>query len=225
VIRNNVWPFVVLAVLSGGLSATAQHKPAFDVKEGDYVVKDFKFRTGESLPELKLHYRTLGTPMRDARGRVTNAVMILHGTGGSGAHFLEPYFANELYGPGQPLDIARYFVILPDGIGHGGSSKPSDGMHARFPQYDFDDMVAAHHLLLMQGLGVEHLRLIFGTSMGCMLSFVWGERYPDFMDALMPMACLPVQIAGRNRQWRKMLMDAIKADPAWNGGEYSTQPQ
>ena len=217
-----------LLVATMGIAAVAglaQEKPKWEVQEGDYVAKDFKFRSGESLAELKLHYHTLGTPKKDAQGRVTNAVLILHGTGGSGAQFLSPVFANELYGAGQPLDIAKYYVILPDGIGHGKSSKPSDGMHAHFPSYDYDDMVAAHHLLLTRGLGVEHLRLIFGTSMGCMHSFVWGETYPEFMDALMPMACLPVQIAGRNRVWRKMVMDAIREDPEWKGGEYTTPPQ
>jgi homoserine O-acetyltransferase/O-succinyltransferase len=221
------WIFlIVLAALCGVVSpAVAQEKPAWKVTEGDYVAKDFNFRSGESLAELKLHYRTLGTPKKDAQGRVTNAVLILHGTGGTGAQFLSPQFANELYGAGQPLDVEKYFVILPDGIGHGKSSKPSDGMHAKFPSYDYDDMVAAHHLLLTRGLGVEHLRLIFGTSMGCMHSFVWGETYPEFMDALMPMACLPVQIAGRNRIWRKMVMDAIREDPEWKGGEYKEEPK
>jgi homoserine O-acetyltransferase len=193
--------------------------------EGDFVVKDFKFRSGETLPELRLHYTTLGKPVRNADGRVTNAVLILHGTGGSGNQFLQPIFAGELFGPGQLLDTNRYFIILPDGIGHGKSSKPSDGLHAHFPQYDYDDMVAAHHQLLSEGLGVNHLRLIFGTSMGCMHSFVWGETYPDFMDALMPMACQPVQIAGRNRIWRKMLMDAIRNDPEWKRGDYSEEPK
>jgi homoserine O-acetyltransferase len=193
--------------------------------EGDFVVKNFKFRSGETLPELRLHYATLGKPVRNADGRVTNAVLILHGTGGSGNQFLQPIFAGELFGPGQLLDTNRYFIILPDGIGHGKSSKPSDGLHAHFPQYDYDDMVAAHHQLLGEGLGVNHLRLIFGTSMGCMHSFVWGEAYPDFMDALMPMACQPVQIAGRNRIWRKMLMDAIRSDPEWKGGDYSEEPR
>jgi len=199
--------------------------PGFPAAEGDFVAKDFKFRSGESLAELRLHYRTLGKAVRDGQGRISNAVLILHGTGGSGAQFLAPQFAGELYGPGQPLDIGRFFLILPDGIGHGKSSKPSDGMHARFPSYDYDDMVAAEHLLLTQGLRVEHLRLIFGTSMGCMHSFVWGETYPDFMDALMPMACLPVEIAGRNRMWRKMVLDAIRKDPEWQGGEYRQEPQ
>ena len=197
----------------------------YPVIEGNFVAHNFKFRSGEQMAELRLHYRTLGQPARNAQGAVTNAVLMLHGTGGSGEQFLAPQFADELYGPGQPLDIKRYFIILPDGIGHGKSSKPSDGMHAHFPQYDYDDMVAAHHLLLTQGLGGQHLRLIFGTSMGCMHSFVWGETYPDFMDALMSMACLPVQIAGRNRLWRKMLMDAIRNDPDWKDGEYKEQPR
>jgi len=193
--------------------------------EGDFVVKNFQFRSGETLPELRLHYTTLGKPAKNAQGRVTNAVLILHGTGGTGHQFLSPIFAGELFGPGQLLDAARYYIILPDGIGHGKSSKPSDGLHAHFPQYDYDDMVAAHHRLLTEGLGVNHLRLVMGTSMGCMHSFVWGETYPDFMDALMPLACLPVQIAGRNRIWRKMTMDAIRNDPEWKGGEYSSEPQ
>src|SRR5215472_14423451 len=216
-------PFVVVLFLT--LPASAQQAAVPATTEGDYVAKNFKFRSGESLPELRLHYTTLGKPARDAQGRATNAVLILHGTGGTGHQFLVPYFAGVLYGPGQLLDVARYYIILPDGIGHGKSSKPSDGMHAHFPQYDYDDMVAAHHLLLTEGLGVNHLRLILGTSMGCMHSFVWGETYPDFMDALMPLACLPVQIAGRNRIWRKMVMDAIRNDPEWKGGEYSAEPE
>ncbi|HEY4817010.1 MAG TPA: alpha/beta fold hydrolase [Candidatus Acidoferrum sp.] len=192
--------------------------------EGDFVVKDFAFRDGERMAELRLHYRTLGKTVRDSAGHVSNAVMILHGTGGSGAQFLAPQFAGELFGEGQLLDTAKYYIILPDGIGHGKSSKPSDGLHAKFPQYDYDDMVAAQHGLA-EHLGVEHLRLILGTSMGCMHSFVWGETYPEFMDALMPLACQPAQIAGRNRVWRKMVMDAIRNDPEWKGGEYSTEPK
>ena len=204
--------------------AFGQQAAKYQVTEGDFVAHDFKFRSGEQLAELRLHYRTLGKPARDANGRVTNAVLLLHGTGGSGQQFLQPQFADELFGPGQLLDLSRYFIIAPDGIGHGHSSKPSDGMHAHFPQYDYDDMVFAQHLLLTEGLGVQHLRLIFGTSMGCMHSFVWGETYPDFTDALMPMACLPVQIAGRNRVWRKLLMDAIRSDPDWKEGEYAAEP-
>src|SRR6267154_4632271 len=193
--------------------------------EGDFVVHNFTFHSGESLPDVRLHYTTLGKPARDAQGRTTNAVLILHGTGGSGHQFLAPYFAGELFGPGQLLDATHYFIVLPDGIGHGKSSKPSDGLHAHFPQYEYDDMVAAHHQLLSQGLDVNHLRLILSTSMNCMHSFVWGETYPDFMDAVMSLACQPVQIAGRNRIWRKMVMDAIRNDPEWQGGEYSAEPQ
>jgi homoserine O-acetyltransferase len=152
-------------------------------------------------------------------------VLILHGTGGSGRQFLRPQFADVLYGPGQLLDITRYFLILPDNIGHGKSSKPSDGLHAKFPQYDYDDMVLAQHELVTKGLGVNHLRLVMGTSMGCMHSWVWGETYPDMMDALMPLACLPVEIAGRNRIWRKMTIDGIRQDPEWKNGEYTTQPR
>jgi homoserine O-acetyltransferase len=194
------------------------------VTEGDFVVRDFAFRSGESLPELRLHYRTLGKPVRDAQGRVTNAVMVLHGTGGSGAQFLSPQFAEELYGPGQPLDITRYYVVLPDGIGHGGSSKPSDGLRAKFPYYDYDDMVEAQRRLLVDGLKVDRLRLLMGTSMGCMHGFVWAQAHPGFVQAMMPTACLPVEIAGMNRFWRKAAMESIKADPAWKGGDYDAQP-
>jgi homoserine O-acetyltransferase len=216
--------FIFVVILLRGLAA-AQEPPKFSVTEGDFVAHDFKFRSGEQLAQLRLHYRTLGKPVRDAAGRVTNAVLLLHGTGGSGQQFLAPQFSEELFGPGQPLDLTRFFIIAPDGIGHGHSSKPSDGLHAHFPQYDYDDMVAAQHLLLTEGLAVDHLRLLFGTSMGCMHSFVWGETYPTFVDALMPMACLPVQLAGRNRVWRKMLMDAIRNDPDWKDGEYKEEPK
>ncbi len=193
--------------------------------EGDYVARDFHFANGATLPELRLHYTTLGRPQRDAGGHVLNAVLLLHGTGGDGHQFLRPQFAGELFGPGQPLDVAKYYVILPDGIGHGRSAKPSDGAHARFPEYAYADMVAAQHQLLTAGLGVDHLRLLLGTSMGCMHGFLWGERYGGFMDALMPLACLPVQIAGRNRIWRRMLIEAIRDDPAWSGGDYREQPR
>jgi homoserine O-acetyltransferase/O-succinyltransferase len=192
--------------------------------EGDYVVRDFKFASGEMLPELRLHYTTLGNPRRDSHGRVDNAILILHGTGGSGRSLLNEHFAGVLFGRGQLLDSNRYFIILPDGIGHGKSSKPSDGLHARFPQYAYADMVAAHYALVLQGLQVDHLRLVIGTSMGCMHTFIWGETFPDFMDALMPLACLPVQIAGRNRLWRNLLMEAIRKDPEWLQGEYKSEP-
>jgi len=193
--------------------------------EGDYIAHDFHFKSGETLPELRLHYITFGKPVKDASGKVMNAVLILHGTGGSGRQFLQPQFADVLFGPGQPLDATHYFLILPDNIGHGKSSKPSDGMRAHFPQYDYDDMVAAQHELLEKGLGVNHLRLVLGTSMGCMHSWVWGETYPEFMDALMPLACLPMQIAGRNRLWRKMIIDGIGHDPDWKNGDYTTEPR
>jgi homoserine O-acetyltransferase/O-succinyltransferase len=214
----------VLAVTLFSSLALGQGNSKYAVTEGDYVAHNFKFRSGEQMAELRLHYRTLGKPAKDASGKITNAVLILHGTTGSGAQFLAPYFADELYNPGQPLDTNKYFIILADGIGHGKSSKPSDGMHAHFPQYDYDDMVLAQHMMLTEGLGVQHLRLLFGTSMGCMHAFVWGETYPDFVDALMPMACLPVELAGRNRLWRKMAMDAIRDDPAWQGGDYKEEP-
>ena len=210
---------LLLALLS--LSALAQNPPA----QGDVILRDFKFATGETLPELKLHYRTLGTPRRDAAGVVRNAVLVLHGTGGSGAGFLADSFAGVLFKPGQLLDATRYFIILPDGIGHGQSSKPSGGLHARFPHYGYGDMVAAQYRLLTEGLGVNHLRLVMGTSMGGMQTWLWGETYPEFMDALMPLASLPVQIAGRNRMMRRMVIDSIKNDPDWNNGEYKSQPR
>ena len=193
-------------------------------KEGDYVSRDFHFNSGETLPELRLHYATFGTPAPDANGRVTNAVLLLHGTSGSGTQFLAPQFAGVLFGPGQLLDITRYYIILVDNIGHGKSSKPSDGLHAHFPQYDYDDMVRSQHELLEKGLGLNHLRLILGTSMGCMHSWIWGEKYPAFMDALMPLACQPAPIAGRNRAWRKMVIDGIRQDPEWKNGDYTAQP-
>ncbi len=192
--------------------------------EGDYVVKDFHFTSGETLPELRLHYTVLGKPRKDSKGRVTNAVLIMHGTGGSGRQFLNDRFAGVLFQRGQLLDTEKYFIILPDGIGHGKSSKPSDALRARFPKYGYTDMVNAQHALVTQGLEVDHLRLVLGTSMGCMHAFMWGETYPDMMDALMPLACIPVQIAGRNRLWRDLLMDAIRSDPDWKNGDYQTQP-
>jgi homoserine O-acetyltransferase/O-succinyltransferase len=192
--------------------------------EGDYVVRDFKFTSSKTLPELRLHYRTLGKPEKDAQGKTTNAVLVMHGTTGSGAQFIRPEFAGELFGKDQPLDVTKFFVILPDAIGHGKSSKPSDGMHANFPRYGYLDMVEAQYRLLTEGLGVNHARLVIGTSMGGMHTWLWGELHPDFMDALMPLASLPTQISGRNRAWRRMIIDAIRNDPAWAGGEYKAQP-
>ena len=191
---------------------------------GDFVLKDFTFRSGEKLADLRIHYRTLGTPARDAQGVVRNAVLILHGTGGSGTQFLRPEFAGVLFVPGGLLDASRYFIILPDGIGHGQSSKPSDGLRSQFPRYGYRDMVEALHRLLTEGLRVNHLRLLMGTSMGGMQTWLWGERYPDFMDALMPLASLPAQISGRNRVWRRIVIDAIRNDPDWRGGNYTAEP-
>jgi homoserine O-acetyltransferase/O-succinyltransferase len=212
---------LALAAWLGGAALAADYpKPV----EGDYLIRDFKFTSGESLPELRIHYYTLGTPRRDAHGVVRNAVLILHGTTGSGAQFLRPIFAGELFGPGEPLDAARYFLVLPDGIGHGKSSKPSDGLRAHFPQYGYRDMVQAQFLLLTQGLKLNHARLVMGTSMGGMHSWMWGEEHPEFMDALMPLASVPTQISGRNRVWRRIVIDAIRNDPAWDGGNYRSQP-
>ena len=180
--------------------------------------------SGETLPELRIHYRTLGKPEKDAQGKTTNAVLIMHGTTGSGGQFFRPEFAGELFGPGQPLDATKFFIVLPDGIGHGKSSKPSDGLHAKFPRYGYRDMVEAQYRLLTDGLGVNHARLVMGTSMGGMHTWLWGETHPEFMDALLPLASLPTQISGRNRTWRRIIIDAIRGDPAWNGGEYKTQP-
>jgi homoserine O-acetyltransferase len=192
--------------------------------ESDYVIPNFHFSTGEALPELRVHYTTLGKPRHDEHGRVVNAVLILHGTGGSGRNFTADRFAGVLFGKGQPLDATRYYIVMPDAIGHGASSKPSDGLHIRFPQYTYDDMVAAQYTLLTQGLHVDHLRLVMGTSMGCMHTWIWTERYASFMDAAMPLACLPVQIAGRDRLWRSLLIDSIRTDPQWLQGEYRSEP-
>ncbi len=193
-------------------------------KEGDYVIRDFQFESGETMPELRLHYTTLGLPRTDKSGALKNAVLIMHGTTGSGQQFRREAFFKGLFGPGQLLDAREYYIILPDGIGHGQSSKPSDGLHMRFPKYTYTDMVRAQHALVTEGLGVNHLRLVMGTSMGGMHTWMWGYLYPNFMDALLPLASLPVEIAGRNRMQRKMIIDAIMNDPGWKGGEYEEQP-
>jgi homoserine O-acetyltransferase/O-succinyltransferase len=217
-----------LALIAGflllimGVTAQAAEAPA--PIEGTATLKNFRFESGETLPKLHVHYRTLGAPQRDESGLVRNAVLIGHGTGGSGAQFLRPEFAGELFGAGQLLDAAKYFIVLADGIGHGQSSKPSDGLRAKFPRYGYRDMVEAQHRLLTEGLGVNHLRLVMGTSMGGMHAWLWGQRHPDFMDALMPLASLPTQISGRNRIWRRIVIDAIRNDPAWMGGRYTSQP-
>lgn len=193
-------------------------------RPGDFVIRDFQFKSGEKLPEIKMHYYTLGQPQKDATGKVRNAVLVLHGTGGSGRQFLTPNFGGVLFAPGQLLDAARYFIILPDNVGHGGSSKPSNGLHMRFPHYEYDDMIELQYRLLTQGLGVNHLRLVMGTSMGGMHTWLWAEQHPDFIDAAMPLASLPVEIAGRNRMFRRMIIDAIRTSPDWNNGEYTEQP-
>jgi homoserine O-acetyltransferase len=211
---------LLLIAFCQSLSAADYPAPA----QSDYVIHDFHFRSGEVLPELRVHYRTLGTPRRDEKGIVRNAVLILHGTTGHGSNFLRPEFAGQLFGKGQLLDATRYYLILPDGIGHGKSSKPSDGLHAKFPRYGYPDMIEAQYRLLTEGLKVDHLRLVMGTSMGGMHTWLWGEMHPDIMDALMPLASLPTQISGRNRVWRRMIIDDIRTDPEWQDGEYKTQP-
>ena len=205
-------------VLAG--QSTDYHAP----DQGTFTVKDFQFKSGERLPEVKVHYYTLGAPRKDAGGKVRNAVIILHGTGGSGRQFLTDNFAGVLFGPGQLLDAKKYFIILPDNVGHGQSSKPSDGLHMRFPHYEYDDMIELQYRLVTQGLGVNHLRLVMGTSMGGMHTWLWGEQHPDFMDALLPLASQPIEIAGRNRMMRRMVLDDIRTDPEWNNGEYKAQP-
>jgi homoserine O-acetyltransferase len=217
--RLPLTPLTALLCSSLSLVANAQ---AFPGK--DFVIRNFKFESGETLPEMTVHYITAGQPHKDAAGVVRNAVIINHGTTGSGGGFMSRTFGGELFGPGQVLDTTKFFVVLPDGIGHGKSSKPSDGLHARFPKYTYQDMVDAQHELLTKGLGVNHLRLAMGTSMGCMHAWIWGERYPDFVDGLVPLACAPTQIAGRNRMIRTMIMDFIRNDPGYNNGDYTAQP-
>jgi len=220
--RRSIRLFALATSLGIAASLRAADYPT--PTEGDFTIGDFKFQSGETLPELRLHYRTFGKAEKDAQGKTTNAVLIMHGTTGSGAQFIRPEFAGELFGKDQPLDASKFFIVLPDGIGHGKSSKPSDGMHAKFPHYGYLDMVEADYRLLTDGLGVNHARLVMGTSMGGMHTWLWGELHPEFMDALMPLASLPAQISGRNRGWRRMVIDAIRNDPSWNGGEYKTQP-
>ena len=219
-------PAALVCLILCTLTASAQtpHTSKWPIKENVYVIKNFRFGTGETLPELTLHYLTLGQPDRPADGHVDNAIPLLHGTGGDRYTLLNPVFSDVLFGPGQPFDINKYFLILPDDIGHGDSSKPSDGLHMKFPQYDYDDMVRSQYIMLTEGMHVDHLRLILGTSMGCMQSLVWGEAYPQFMDALAPFACYPVELAGRNRVTRYLAIESIKNDPAWKDGEYTTEP-
>ncbi|HEX5222415.1 MAG TPA: alpha/beta fold hydrolase [Verrucomicrobiae bacterium] len=193
--------------------------------EGDHIIRDFRFHSGETLPEVRMHYRTLGQPTRDKNGVVRNAILILHGTTGSSTQFLRAEFAGELFGKGQLFDATKYFIVIPDNIGHGQSTKPSDGLRAKFPKYGYRDMIEAQRRLLTDGLGVDHLRLVIGTSMGGMHTWLWGQMHPDFMDALMPLASLPTQISGRNRVWRRLIIDSIRTDPEWRDGNYEKQPR
>ena len=215
---STIRTFICLSLITvaGTLAAADYPTPT----EGDYTIHNFKFASGETLPELRIHYRTLGKIDKDAQGKTRNAVLIMHGTTGSGAQFIRPEFAGKLFGKDQPLDATKFLIVLPDGIGHGKSSRPSDGLHAKFPHYGYIDMVVAQYRLLTEGLGVNHARLVMGTSMGGMHTWLWGESHPEFMDALMPLASLPTQISGRNRAWRRIIIDAIRNDPSWNSSEY-----
>jgi homoserine O-acetyltransferase len=212
--RFHIAVAIVLAVLPMPVAAADYPAP----KQGDWIARDFKFHTGEVMPELRLHYTTIGEPSGQP-------VLVLHGTTGSAASMLTPAFAGELFGPGQPLDANRYYIILPDGIGHGKSSKPSDGLKAKFPRYDYADMVDAQYRLLKEGLGVGHLRLVIGNSMGGMHTWLWGSKYPDFMDALAPMAAQPTAMSSRNWMMRRLIIDSIRNDPDWQDGDYTTQPK
>lgn len=207
------------------LSATPPASHLLGYKSGIYVIKDFPFNSGQLLSELRLAYATLGTPDRDAEGRIRNVVLLLHGTGGDHESFLEPDIANFLYGPGQTLDLQKFFIVLPDAVGHGKSSKPSDGLRAGFPNYGYEDMVAAQHRLITEALGIRHVRMVMGASMGGMHTWLWGLRYPDAMDGLVPLGCYPVQISGRNWLWRRVIIEAIRSDPEWNNGNYTKQPR
>src|SRR6478752_7161611 len=210
-----------LAALSTAFVLTSFAVSAADYpapKQGDWVAKDFKFHTGETMPELKLHYTTVGEP-------TGQPVLVLHGSGGSAASMLTPTFAGELFGPGQPLDASKYYIIIPDGVGHGKSSKPSDGMKTAFPKYNYEDMVDAQYRLVKEGLGIKHLRLVIGNSMGGMHSWIWGVKYPDMMDALAPMASQPTPMAARNWMLRRMMLETIRSDPDYNGGNYTRQPR
>ncbi len=211
---------VVLIVL-GCRAAVAADYPA--PREGDFLIRDFEFKSGERLWEVRMHYATLGEARREA-GKVVNAVLLLHSTGGSLRQYMTPNFAGELFGAGQVLDAGKYYIIVPDNIGHGKSSKPSDGMRMRFPKYGYEDMVELQHRLVVDGLHVDHLRLVIGASMGGMHTWVWGEKYPGMMDALCPLASQPIVIGGRNRMWRRTLIDAVQNDPQWKNGEYEKQP-
>src|SRR5258708_1072148 len=214
--------FMLLLVCTCAMVRAADY-PA--PQEADFIVKDFQFKPGERMPEVRIHYYTFGAPRKDASGKVVNAVLLLHSTGGSARQYFNANFAGVLFNPGGVLDVTKYFIIVPDNIGHGKSSKPSDGLHMRFPHYEYDDLIELQYRLITQGLSVNHLRLVMGTSQGGMHTWLWGEQHPDFMDALMPLASNPTEIAGRNRMMRRMVADAIRNDPEWNNGEYQKQPR
>ena len=214
----------IFALLTAMLPMQAMAAPLV-VREGDVQLRNFRFATGQTLPALRIHYRTLGTPHRNARGEIDNAILILHSSGSQGSQFLRDEFAGVLFGPGQPLDIQRYFVILPDAIGHGSSSKPSEGLRTRFPRYDYYDMVDAQRGMLDKAFGIRKLRLVMGTSLGCSNTFLWATRFPGTAAAYLPLACLPKEVSGQNRVWRKAVLDSIRADPAYAGGGYSMPPE
>ena len=209
---------LLLACLAFALSfsAFAQNYPA--PRDGSFVLKDFRFHTGQVLPEVRMHYVTIGAPTGEP-------VLVLHGTAGSAQRMLTPDFAGELFGPGQPLDAAKYFIVIPDSLGHGKSTKPSDGLRASFPKYNYEDMVDAQYRLVKEGLGIKHLRLVIGNSMGGMHAWIWGTKYPGEMDALVPMACQPTEMSSRNWIMRRLITDSITSDPDWNGGNYTRQPR
>ncbi|WP_459711314.1 alpha/beta fold hydrolase [Paraburkholderia sp. 2C] len=227
-IRSIVTRTAMLAALSLAAHAFAatpsSANAAMPGHAADFIAHDFRFSDGTILPEVRIHYVTLGTPQRDAHGDVTNAVLLMHGTTGTSGAYLTPLMRKELFAPGEPLDASRYFIVIPDGLGRGGSTKPSDGMRTNFPHYGYGDVVEANYQLLVDGLKVKHLRLVLGTSMGGMQTWMWGERYPGMADALMPIASQPIPMAGRNWLWRQMIVGAIRNDPAWQGGAYATEP-
>ena len=215
---------VILAWCAPSTLAQTQENPASGKTEGEYLIKNFRFKDGAVLPELRVHYLTVGILHRNASGSIDNAVLLLHSTASDATEFLDPEFSEPLLGAGKPFDLSKFYLIIPDAIGHGKSSKPSDGLRGHFPHYEYEDMVSAQYRLATEKLGVTHLRLVMGVSMGGMHTWLWGERYPDMMDALMPISALPVQIAGRNRLWRRMVIEAIRNDPDWKNGDYEQQP-
>jgi homoserine O-acetyltransferase len=217
-------PLLVSLLLFAAAFAQTAAPSLPNQKEDTFVAKNFKFQSGETFPELKLHYITVGTPHKNAQGDIDNAVLLLHGTTGTGKNYLAPNMASQLYGPGQPLDATKFYLIMPDGLGRGGSSKPSDGLRTKFPHYGYTDVVEGQYILVTEGLGIKHLKLIVGTSMGGMQGWMWGERHPDFMDFIMPIASQPVEVSGRNMLWRRLAIEAIRDDPDWNNGDYTKQP-